>query len=578
MKKKSLALFLSLCLAFSLSSCSILGTKKPEVPRNNVETTTENKTTIEPVETTTEPEETTTGPKETTTGPVETTTGPKETTTGPKETTTKPVETTTGPVETTTEEVPPTTSIIYDEPEYKDFSYYSNKDMEANVNYQMNYKPKDGYVGDIMPYYENGTYYIFYLKDQGSSFNHSIYLVETKDFLHYVDKGEVLKASYDANAQDNWIGTGSVCKVDDTYYFFYTGHNENNSIHERIMVATSKNDLYHFNKLDGVYIDPKPGLSKRDFRDPDVTYDKAKNCFYLTITTNPTSGGAVIVKYTIKKDFSNYSYDTIVYRDTMGFWNLECSDTFKINDTWYLSYSGQDDTLFVAKAKSQFLGYGNSTYGPAVRIEGDYFYAPKAVSNGEDTYFVGWARRKARPDDGQNEAWAGNILAMKVCQREDDSLYLAPIDGLNSYFKYYHKLENTSLELHEMTSKKIDRIYESFMISGDFTFNGKEDFGFILGLNKNDSNLGHIRISPKNNKIEFVVNNFDKIETQVTANLKENTKYHFTLVGEGSIYVLYIDGIASITCRYYGKISSDFGLFGSGSDIYLSNLVMKIRS
>ena len=74
MKKKSLALFLSLCLAFSLSSCSILGTKKPEVPRNNVETTTEDKTTKKP-------EETTTGPKETTIGPKETTTGPKETTT-----------------------------------------------------------------------------------------------------------------------------------------------------------------------------------------------------------------------------------------------------------------------------------------------------------------------------------------------------------------------------------------------------------------------------------------------------------------------------------------------------------------
>ena len=57
--------------------------------------------------------------------------------------------------------------------------------MEASVSYKMNYKPKDGFVGDTMPYYENGTFYIFFLKDQESSFNHSVYLVETKDFINY---------------------------------------------------------------------------------------------------------------------------------------------------------------------------------------------------------------------------------------------------------------------------------------------------------------------------------------------------------------------------------------------------------
>ena len=48
---------------------------------------------------------------------------------------------------------------------------------------------KDGfvqpYIGDCMPYYEDGVYYIYYLKEGGDSYRHSIYLATTTDFLTY---------------------------------------------------------------------------------------------------------------------------------------------------------------------------------------------------------------------------------------------------------------------------------------------------------------------------------------------------------------------------------------------------------
>ena len=39
------------------------------------------------------------------------------------------------------------------------------------------------YVGDTMPYYEDGVYYIYYLKEAGDSYNHSVYLATTTDFV-----------------------------------------------------------------------------------------------------------------------------------------------------------------------------------------------------------------------------------------------------------------------------------------------------------------------------------------------------------------------------------------------------------
>ena len=57
---------------------------------------------------------------------------------------------------------------------------------ESAIQYNSFFLPeKDGnvqpYVGDTMPYYEDGTYYIYYLKDGGDSYNHSVYLATTSD-------------------------------------------------------------------------------------------------------------------------------------------------------------------------------------------------------------------------------------------------------------------------------------------------------------------------------------------------------------------------------------------------------------
>ena len=72
---------------------------------------------------------------------------------------------------------------------------------------------------------------------------------------------EPILESSRSSGQDAWIGTGSVVKVDDTYYLFYTGHTgaSNAEFKEKIMVAKGS-DPYHFEKVDGWYIDPPAEL------------------------------------------------------------------------------------------------------------------------------------------------------------------------------------------------------------------------------------------------------------------------------------------------------------------------------
>ena len=447
--------------------------------------------------------------------------------------------------------------------------------MEVDINYIMNYKPKDGFVGDTMPYYEKGTFYIFFLKEQGNSYNHSIFLIETKDFLNYEEKGEILKASTDPNAQDNWIGTGSVCKVSNTYYFFYTGHNENNELHERIMVAKSENDLYHFNKLDNIYIDPINELSKNDFRDPDVKYDEENDKFILTITTNINKG--VIVKYTVDRDLNNYTYDKIIFTDEKGlFFNLECSNTFKIGNYWYLSYSGQDDTLWYAKSSYQYSGYEDNLYSKAQRIESKFFYAAKTVSDGNNTYFVGWARRRKELSDYAESSWAGNIIVSKIIQKNDGSIYLTKIDNLNKYYELKLDLAKDNFELYNEI-QKFETQYESFILEGDFIFDNKNEFGFIFGIDKVEEEYGHIAIYP-DEKIEYYLLNHTKQDSLLHIKLEANKNYHFNLVCEGSIYVLYIDEVLAFTTRYYGKLNTRFGFYSKENNIKFYNLELRFRN
>ena len=243
--------------------------------------------------------------------------------------------------------------------------------QEAKYTYKNFFLPAQDngaqpFVGDTMPYYEDGTYYIYYLKEGGDSYNHSIYLATTKDFVTYTEKDDVVLEASRSGGQDGWIGTGSVVKVKDVYYFFYTGHafSDSYEFKEKILVAKST-DLTSFEKVtDWELIPPTELGQKNDFRDPQAYYDEATDTITLTVTA-AQANKARIIKFTLSGDLKTVTYDGIIFTDPTGsFWNLECSDTFKMGEKYYLTYSGQDDTLWYAMSRRHLHG----GLGPQIRV------------------------------------------------------------------------------------------------------------------------------------------------------------------------------------------------------------------
>lgn len=431
------------------------------------------------------------------------------------------------------------------------------------------------YVGDPMPYYEDGVYYIYYLKDGGDSYNHSIYLATTTDFVTYTEIDEPVLEASRSGGQDSWIGTGSVVKVDDTYYLFYTGHNSasNMEFKEKIMVAKSDN-LYSFEKVEGWYINPPAEIrQKNDFRDPQCYYNPETGLIEMTITASQ-DGTARILKYTLTKDLAESHYDGVIFTNSVGkFWNLECTDTFKMGDIWYVTYSAQDDTLWYASSDSRY-----GPYGEAKRLEGKLFYAAKHVEDGENSYMVGWARRSESASSTQDvAAWAGNLVVQKIVQKENGELVLAPVDAVLDQFgtRRALQIENSHLVMEAgslYSYADVFTCYERFAITGDFTYTGSGSFGLCFDFNGKADKYKMISVCPGENKLALYFNEGSTLITEKEIALEPGVTYSFTYVQEGSVGVFYIDGVAALTVRIYGASGKPIMLFAENNTVEFTSL------
>ena len=463
----------------------------------------------------------------------------------------------------------------------KDFSALKTPgSQESSYEYRTFFLPAiDGisqpYVGDVMPYYEDGTYYIYYLKEGGDSYNHSLYLTTTTDFVSYTEYDDPIIESNRGGGQDGWAGTGSVVKVKDQYYFFYTGHASSDiyEYQEKIMVAKGSTPL-QFEKVPDWDITPPDALrQKRDFRDPQAYYDPETDTIFLTVTASQ-DGQARILKYSLSRDLQTVSYDGIIFTNTAGnFWNLECSDTFRMGDTYYLTYSAQDDTLWYAASDSPY-----GPYGEPKRLDGKIFYAAKHTEGLDGIYMIGWARRSESPSSTEEvSGWAGNLAVQKLVRKEDGSLLLVPAEQITGQFVNRRRLAVSRDSVQADAGARyqytgVFTAYESFMLKGKFTYTGSGSFGLAFDYNGKAEKYKMISLDPAGQTIQLRFNEGNNMITETAAELKPGQEYTFTYIQEGSVGIFYLDGIASLTVRLYGVSGKKIYLFAENNTVNFTEL------
>jgi beta-fructofuranosidase len=453
-----------------------------------------------------------------------------------------------------------------------------------------------GYTGDIMPYFDNGKFHIFFLHDAqnkpaGKGF-HDIHEFQSTDLVKFSYEGQMIPYG-NTTDPDFAVGTGSVVKVGNVYYFYYTGHNETpafiqSNARESVLCATST-DLKNWTKVPSFKITAPAGYYNYDFRDPHVFYNEELKKYSMIVSTQTEPGRkAVLLHFTSADPVSgNWTVQQPIYTTTPeeNYLMMECADIFKMGNYWYLFFSEN-----WGSSKGTHYRMASSINGPWITpendlIDGEYFYAGKTASDGNKRYVFGWNARKSPENDTGNKEWAGNMVIHELTQNTDGTLGTKAPQSVKDLFAQSIKIEtdntlgnvtesNGTYNLDGKSEKAMmlfKNIEKKVKIKGQFTLgNATGSAGFVFQTNDGGSYY-KIAFEPSQGKI-VGYNSASQEVTKIPFKFQSGVKYDVEIVAEGSVCILYINGKVALSNRIYGRDKNKWGLIAEGQSFIVSDL------
>lgn len=443
-----------------------------------------------------------------------------------------------------------------------------------------------GCVGDPMPYYENGKYYVYYLEDARNYRlgYHPIALFETTDFVHYDEKGIVLNFVSDITSPEMALATGSVIKdKDGLYHFFYGGHNSSRSSnlpYWQIVEHATSTDLLNWEKH------PEYGFygECNDFRDPYVLYMESEQQYWLLVFSR-IDGHSAIMKYT-SKDLWNWKQEAPFYESTV-FNSMECPSLIYYKGYWYYSFSENGNHGYT------YFMYKKNLSDPEWKTPKNFIdglFAGRPVIGKDNRLFIcGWCPTKSGYDSS-NPDWAGNLVTLELEQNENGEL--SPImpkeikEALNTEVTYKALRTETQLKsvsftaqsnlqsvaFHELNTKKIVRM--------TFDYTPKSDAGhagLTMGC-QGENELGFAAFDINLVKGQIAFHNDCKysalglVEYGATIGFEVGTTYHFELVYEDGVSILYLDNKAALSMRTISFSKGLFAFYAQNNECEFSNI------
>ncbi|MBO5269078.1 MAG: DUF4975 domain-containing protein [Muribaculaceae bacterium] len=457
------------------------------------------------------------------------------------------------------------------------------------------YKPYVGYVGDPMPFFDpvDKNFKVLYLQDyrpnQAVTY-HPIWAVETSDAASYTSLGEIVPTGT-ASELDAAIGTGSTIYHEGTYYTFYTAHSPNPAttagINEAVMLATST-DFRTWTKDRSVLIDGGDTYSRTDFRDPFV-YRADDGSFHMLVSTR-LGGKGVLAEYT-STDLRDWT-SAGVFMTMMWDRFYECPDLFRMGDWWYLVYSEQHDAIrrvqyFKGRTIDELRACTANDAGlwPDSHegfLDSRGFYAGKTASDGTDRYIWGWCATRAGSSTVNAADWAGNLVAHKLMQRADGTLYTTEVPAIASMLGQARTIAGFSLSGNE--SRLMPRLGTENRIEFTVTASSAHDrFGMSFARGSDSEKYYSIIVNPENGdtrKINLEEEGgigFIPDTDGYTFATPADGVYHITIVTDNSVITVYINDAAAFTTRIYGTLKNCWSINSYGADINISDITLQSK-
>lgn len=473
------------------------------------------------------------------------------------------------------------------------------------------YKPKDGWVGDTIPFAYDGKFYIYYLHDERKGNTQDEYgyrtswnLLITEDGVNIKDCKVVLPVGEYDDA-DYACYTGSVIEGNDgNFHMFYTAQNNYNPKYHRdgkplqYVAHAISTDLINWEKLPELTFGADERIYEPfDWRDPFVFYNEEEKCFDMLLAArlrgaSEKNGGCVGLCR---------SYDLLHWEAKEPFYNPEsymtheCPDLFKLGNKWYLVYSTFSEKFVTHYRMSDKLS-GPWTSPIEDTFDGRAFYAAKTAQAGDKRMAFAWVPTKRGESDFGQYEWGGNFIAHEINQTTDNKLTVKPAEGLiNMFNKEFvnEKLNKVEIENYEgEKSYVIDGMKDTCMIEAVIEFSeGVRSFGIGLRQDSALANGYYLRFEPFYNRIvadmwprrirgvnQWYVDGDKPFMVELERpfdykSLKDN-KVHIRVVADGSIICLYVNDITALTMRAYNLNRTNWGFFVKDGSIRVSDIHM----
>lgn len=473
------------------------------------------------------------------------------------------------------------------------------------------YKPENAWVGDLIPYYENGTYFAFYLHDPRNRKDEfaedtTWHLVTTKNFLDLTYHGEAIHPG-GADKPDRNAYTGSVIRDDNGIcYAFFTAFNEDIKIDGESVQSVMRakgTDPYHLETdREFLFAADDKIYESFDWRDPYVFFHEKEQCWWMLLAARRKNAGGLrggCIALCKSKDLTNWTYEQPFF-DPHMYVTMECPEVFQMGNYWYLVFS-----TFNEKFVTHYR-IADSLEGPWRIPDDDVFdtranYAIKTVSDGNRRFACGWiASKKGNCDFGPWE-WGGTMVFHEVIQNpENGELHIKQIDAYGRFYQEKVETSNPILWNCRMEEKTVktemlgaflyDVPKDAFSLEMQFEILKAHEFGIALhasdGLEtgyflKMNDRTGEMawdqwpRAVP--GKYQWQIKGDIPYQLETVRRLPTGPVYRVKILREGSICIVYVNDEVALSTRMYDHNGQLAGLFLVQGAAKFTKFELKIR-
>jgi beta-fructofuranosidase len=466
--------------------------------------------------------------------------------------------------------------------------------MRAPVFFQ----PATGWVGDVIPFENEGEFWLFYLHEirvspkPGTSWN----LVTSKDTVEFEDRGIGILHGVEGAADFNEYTGSIVCDSAGIHHLFYTGQNprhfgKDGAPLQLIMHATSTDGMATWKKHPEQTFGAPDGYESADWRDPFVFNDRQAGQWRMLLAARHTDGPERrrgVIAQLVSSDLKNWE-PAEPFWDPRRYITLECPEVFEWGDWWYLVYSEFSES-FTTRYRMAKSPNGPWSVPERDTIDGRAFYASKTAERDGRRFFFGWiASKKGNQDDGAWQ-WAGTMSILEARQNADGTLAFSFARELVESFT--DQVPMTFDRQFPMAIQAADgymSLVSSEILPAQFYAKAEveidartTEIGLLLRSSA-DGDISYIvRLEPKRNRLVF-----DRWPRTITGDMQwqvsgdvpfeielerpcdlSSALHTLEVVVDGDICVIVLDRQVALSTRIYDHLDGRIGVFvGEGAAV-----------